>query len=373
MRRPISIFLSIMLVFSLAASTAAWADEETDLKAARDKISKTKAEIKVTKQKETELGNRIAELNKNIKQKEDEIKRLETEIARTRESIQVVEGELAAALADIETQNEDLDARLRAMYMNGEMGVLDIILTSADISEFMATLDIVKKIHESDVKLLESMEDKYTVIDAKRGELKSLEMDLESKEAAQKTQRSAIQADKDAVAKAKLETEEYLKKLSKQLDEETAEANRISDEIRKKQSAAQYVGGEMSWPVPGYYTISSPFGNRLHPLLKVKKMHTGIDIPAPAGTKVLAANSGTVIMAGWNNSYGNVVMIDHGGKKVTLYAHNSSLAVKEGQKVTKGDVIAYVGTTGSSTGNHCHFEVRENGDYKNPMNYLTKK
>jgi murein DD-endopeptidase MepM/ murein hydrolase activator NlpD len=102
-------------------------------------------------------------------------------------------------------------------------------------------------------------------------------------------------------------------------------------------------------------------------------MHTGMDIPAPTGTKVVAANSGSVMMAGWNNSYGNVVMIDHGGKIVTLYAHNSSLAVKEGQKVKQGDVIAYVGSTGSSTGPHCHFEVRVNGDYQNPRKWLSKQ
>jgi murein DD-endopeptidase MepM/ murein hydrolase activator NlpD len=109
----------------------------------------------------------------------------------------------------------------------------------------------------------------------------------------------------------------------------------------------------------------------MHPILKVKKMHTGLDIPAPTGTPVIAANDGTVIKSGWNNSYGNVVIVDHGGQIVTLYAHNSSLAVKEGEYVSKGQTIAYVGSTGNSTGPHCHFEVRVNGDYQNPKGWVS--
>ncbi|HVI41383.1 MAG TPA: M23 family metallopeptidase, partial [Anaerovoracaceae bacterium] len=116
--------------------------------------------------------------------------------------------------------------------------------------------------------------------------------------------------------------------------------------------------------------VTSEFGMRYHPILKVNKMHTGIDIGAASGTKVLAANSGTVIKAGWNNSYGNVVMIDHGGGIVTLYAHNSKLLVSTGDVVAKGQNISLVGSTGNSTGPHIHFEVRVNGEYKNPRDWL---
>jgi murein DD-endopeptidase MepM/ murein hydrolase activator NlpD len=131
-----------------------------------------------------------------------------------------------------------------------------------------------------------------------------------------------------------------------------------------------FIGGALGWPVPGYSKITSQFGNRMHPTLHVPKMHTGLDISCPTGTPIVASNGGTIIMAGWNNSYGNVVMIDHGGKIVTLYAHNSSLLVSEGDVVAQGQTIAYAGSTGNSTGPHCHFEVRVNGEYQNPEQWV---
>jgi len=102
-------------------------------------------------------------------------------------------------------------------------------------------------------------------------------------------------------------------------------------------------------------------------------MHTGIDIAVPSGTSVLAANAGKVIYSGYNGGYGNTVIIDHGGKISTLYAHNSKLLVKVGDKVEKGKVISKSGSTGLSTGPHLHFEVRENGQHVDPMKYLTGK
>ncbi len=128
----------------------------------------------------------------------------------------------------------------------------------------------------------------------------------------------------------------------------------------------------MQWPSKASTRITSPFGMRNHPILKVPKMHTGIDIGASSGTDILAANAGTVITAGWNNSYGYMVMIDHGGGIVTLYAHASKLLVSTGNVVARGQTIAKVGSTGMSTGPHLHFEVRLNGVYKNPLDYVSR-
>ena len=138
---------------------------------------------------------------------------------------------------------------------------------------------------------------------------------------------------------------------------------------------SEYTGGSMTWPLPGYYSITSPFGNRLHPILKVYKMHTGVDIAGAGcnGKNVVATADGKVIHAGWISGYGNTVMIDHGGGIVTLYAHSQKLLVKKGDTVTRGQAIMLVGSTGYATGPHLHFEVRVNGKYVNPVDgYISK-
>ena len=129
----------------------------------------------------------------------------------------------------------------------------------------------------------------------------------------------------------------------------------------------------MEWPVSGHTRISSPFGYRIHPIFKVKKLHTGIDIPAPTGTSIGAAAAGTVVYCDWLGGYGKAIMVDHGGGILTLYGHNSALVVSEGDTVSRGQTIAKAGSTGNSTGPHLHFEVRKNGSYVDPMPWLRGK
>lgn len=126
------------------------------------------------------------------------------------------------------------------------------------------------------------------------------------------------------------------------------------------------------WPVPGFKDISSPFGYRIHPISKEKKLHKGIDIPASYGTDIVATDYGVVTFSGVQNGYGNVVYLQHFDGKVSIYGHNSENVVKEGDIVSKGEVIAKIGSTGKSTGNHVHFEINVNGELKNPLDIITK-
>jgi murein DD-endopeptidase MepM/ murein hydrolase activator NlpD len=152
-----------------------------------------------------------------------------------------------------------------------------------------------------------------------------------------------------------------------------AEWEAILGEVELMEAGNVVIGnGTLSWPCQG--TITSEYGWRIRPNYGTKQLHGGIDIAVPTGTPIHAAEDGTVSFAGWKGSYGNAVIIDHGGSLgssvSTLYGHNSSLAVKAGAKVKRGDTIAYAGSTGNSTGPHCHFEVRINGVAKNPRSYL---
>lgn len=161
------------------------------------------------------------------------------------------------------------------------------------------------------------------------------------------------------------------KALEEEVDKLNDYAKEIEAEIVKLQrNTGPYSGGQMEWPAPGYYRITSYFGYRIHPILKTKKLHTGIDVGVPTGGDIVSAAAGVVIYSGSLGGYGNTIMVDHGGSIVTLYAHNSRLIVKENDLVKRGDVVAKAGSTGMSTGPHLHFEVRKNGVYQDPMTWL---
>ena len=126
--------------------------------------------------------------------------------------------------------------------------------------------------------------------------------------------------------------------------------------------------GSFVWPCSG--PITSYYGWRVHPIFGTRKYHSGMDIAVDTGTPIHAAAAGVIVYSGWMGGYGYAIMIDHGGGLVTIYGHNSSLAVGEGQRVSQGQVVAYAGSTGYSTGPHCHFEVRLHGEVTEPLNYL---
>jgi Membrane proteins related to metalloendopeptidases len=215
-----------------------------------------------------------------------------------------------------------------------------------------------------------TMKDQHKKVEAQKQQLETLQAKLLDQKQDQADKKASLQASRGEVQSLKSKVESNNEALEAQIDDLNAEADRWIDEIKKLQGNQAYAGGIFTWPSATSTRITSPFGYRIHPILKVKKLHTGIDIGAAAGTAVLAANNGNVIKAGWNNSYGNVVMIDHGGGIVTLYAHNSKLLVSTGDVVTKGQTIALVGSTGDATGPHIHFEVRVNGEYKDPMGWF---
>ena len=153
--------------------------------------------------------------------------------------------------------------------------------------------------------------------------------------------------------------------------------NQLLKQSGNEPATASYSGGQLGWPVPckvpASSSLSSGFVYRKKPIGSGYEYHSGYDIPAPYGSDIVAAEGGTVIYSGWMNGYGNTIMINHGGGIVTLYAHNSSLVVAKGATVTRGQVVAKCGSTGNSTGNHCHFEVRLNGTAVSPEPYLGVK
>ena len=370
MRKVISytlVFVLVMSFGSLGLTYAAKSSTQQQLDSVNNQLSDVQQQLNEGKKLENSLNKEIQNLQSKINATQAEINELNGDIEATQAQINKALAELDQLEKDMEVQNKNLNDRLRTMYKNGSAGFIDVLLGSTGIADLMTNMDRVQCIYDSDKQVMEDLQKQHEVIEAQRKQLLDLQKQLEVSKAAQAEKKAALNADKSVVADKKAEVAKDNAALAEMEAAFLAEANRLKAEILASQSSGtSYSGGSMAWPAPGVTRITSPFGYRIHPILKVKKLHTGIDIGAPSGTSIVAANSGKVIKAGWNNSYGYMVMIDHGGGIVTLYAHNSKLLVKNGDVVARGQKVAISGSTGQSTGPHLHFEVRVNGEYKDP-------
>ncbi|HWQ77734.1 MAG TPA: peptidoglycan DD-metalloendopeptidase family protein [Anaerovoracaceae bacterium] len=364
----VTLFAFIASVITVGAAFAG--NEQQQLNDVNQQIKQSESQLNAGKKKIKELNNQIQNLESQINATEKEINNLQGDISETEQKIAVEKENLAQKEKEMADQNDGLQKRLRTMYKNGDMGMLQVLLGSEDITDFMSNMDMVQKIFDNDVDILKELEEQHRVIEAKKKELETLQAQLQAQKRKEADKQSSLQASRGQVTSLKSEVESDNATWEAMLDDLNAEADRLVEEIRKLQGNQAYIGGDFIWPSDSSWRVTSEFGYRNHPILRVNKLHTGMDIGAASGTNVLAANGGTVIKAEWNNSYGNVVMIDHGEKIVTLYAHNSKLLVKNGDVVSQGQVIALVGATGDATGPHIHFEVRVDGQYKNPRDWL---
>jgi len=260
-----------------------------------------------------------------------------------------------------------------------------MLLDSSDFADLVQRTEFVTRLIRSDEEIANGLEgDRITLenataelnraldtVSAKRAEVRAEENNLRRLQGAQNGKRTAQQAVQNQKSALLAQTKKNVARLRAAAEAEEEESARISRLLRSGSShgSGKYAG-TMTWPTPGHNRVGSQFGMRMHPILHVKKMHNGIDISAPSGAKIVAAGSGTVIFAGVRGGYGKCTMIDHGNGLVSLYAHQSRISVSVGTKVTAGQAIGAVGSTGLSTGPHLHFEVRVNGTPVNPLSYL---
>ena len=332
----------------------------------------TESKLKANQEKQEELDDKINNLNKKTEKIEEKIKSSNERIEKINKESEKLKKEIKQLEEDITSNQESLAERLKVINNNYTLGYLKVILSSNSISDFLNNIYIVQEVVKQDKQMLNDLENN-------KNEVKDKKEILDKNKEEEKVIKDELVKDKENLDKDKIELknlkeelvkeeEELEKKLQKIAAQKTAASSDSNNLVNSNSSSTVISNG--SWPVPGYSRVSSPFGYRIHPVLGIKKLHTGIDIPAPTGTPTVAVSSGTVIYSGVQGSYGNTVMIQHDNGLVSLYAHNSSLVVKVGDKVKKGQVVAKIGSTGRSTGPHLHFEIRVNGTAQNPLNYL---
>lgn len=364
-------FISI-LVFLCVIANIAFGATQTQLNNKKNELNNAKTQLNNVKKQESNTLAQINNLDSDINTTETLIENTELEIARLEESQKITEQNIEYAQKEYDEKYQLRTDRVLVYYKLGISSADEIEYSVEDETEAIHMNHLINKIMEYDNALVDELEADRIALEEKKAELQEaqtrcaeLKDELEEKKIALEETK-----EKRVAYMAELKTSE--KALSDSVDKLNAEAKALEAELAKTASSSKntkYTGGTMTWPLPGYYIITSPFGNRLHPILKVYKLHTGVDIAGAGcnGANVVAANSGTVIKATYSTAYGNYIVIDHGGGITTLYAHSSKLLVKQGDYVTKGQTIMKVGTTGYSTGPHLHFEVRENGTYVNPL------
>lgn len=426
-------FITILaFVLALCMSTSVFAtnlnDAKKDLESIVDEINESKQELNQVKDDKDVVRDQLNQIEKELYEKEKELSSVENQLNNTQQELEIVKDELQEAEEELALTQDKLEslkkelqqaidqakeqeelnaARLRAMYMNSTTSYLELLLESKSLNDLLNRVDMIVQMVAYDHQVFDSMqmyrdeveqrkldcEDQEQKIQEYKHGIEEKKAELEKKEQQIQASREQISRQKQEIQSAQNEKEALMNQLSEeeariqkeldQMEKESKALEKLIQELTRKAQEAKKGsnrGGSgnssgMMWPVPGFTHISSGYGMRFHPILKRNKMHSGIDISGNGrnirNKPAVAANDGVVILAEYYGSYGNCVIIDHGGGISTLYAHGESIPVYVGQSVKKGDTVLRIGSTGRSTGPHLHFEVRVGGKTDNPLNYVS--
>lgn len=389
--RLLSLALAVILLIPLTgpmmvtqASAEVTKGQINSLKSEADKLAAEKKEI------QNQLKAIRADKNKAVDQKEllesqinviqAEIDNITAQIDGYTQLIDLKSEELVDAQKREAVQYQLFCQRIRAMEEQGEVSYWSILFASDSFSDLLDNYIMIEEIIEYDNSVMDSLAALRQQLEAAKAELEEARAGQESARQAQenaKAELDAQEAEVNALIKDISADEDKLEAMEAQLkkaaDAMDAEIKRLEKEYAAQIANVPSESGYL-WPLPASInTLSSLFGGRKHPITGKAHKHTGIDIPAAKNTHIYAAKSGVVTTSAKHSSYGNYVVVSHSDGTSTLYAHMNKRGVSVGQTVKQGQVVGYVGTTGSSTGNHLHFEIRVKGDRVDPVNYFKDK
>ncbi|MCF7935258.1 MAG: peptidoglycan DD-metalloendopeptidase family protein [Synergistales bacterium] len=404
---PLMLLFCVALAFLTIAAGTAWADpsvqdlrdmitrNEKRLSDIERKVEYHKARLQESTQKEQNVLQELKRLTDEIALAEQRLSLLELKQEKTRKRLAELQKEIADTEERIASIRTLLGERIIALYKHGDdMGELSLLLASQNAQDALKTTYYLNRMVRQDEELFnESIEHKHR-LDAARSELVKQQKLLARQRAAEEKKKEEFVAIRNKrntfLEQLRSRREEHkstvqeLRRLEEQVERQIhqllvrkrqalerkrrEEAKKAMERGERPRPVLKKPSGPLAWPVRG--EVTSPFGMRQHPVFGTRMRHTGVDIDADQGDPVRAAATGEVLYAGWLRGYGQIVILEHGGKLSTVYAHLSSIRVREGQRVSQGTVLGQVGSTGVSTGPHLHFEVRKDGDATDPMRYL---
>lgn len=421
MKNRLKIITAIMLtlIFCMQPVCNVQATEESNLSEAQQEkktlendLQKAKELIDSLKGSKEDIQSEVEKLDKQLNEISGKVKELESRLSKKRQEIADTESALNKAKEQEKKQYRNMKKRIQFMYENGQTSYVEMLLSADSFTDFLNAVEYITQISQYDRKMLKEyqkmqvtiadtqktletdyaslqslqakvQEEKQAVAaleSAKKGELNDVADDLTDAQTVAKAYEAEIQAQNEVIAQIQAAQKRAAEQQAAQQQAQAAEENQgATDAAGENQNTAQNTTpsgngqstGSMMWPCPSSKRVTSDYGPRTSPTNGASSNHKGIDIGAAYGADIVAADGGTVLVATYSSSGGNYVIIDHGGGLCTVYMHASSLTVSAGQTVSKGQVIAKVGSTGISTGNHLHFGVTLNGVYVSPWGYVS--
>lgn len=406
MRKKVKAIIALALIGAISFNTGvrkptatSISDIEEEKKKNQEKMDEAQSVVDQLKDEQNDIMASIAALDQKVEEFSNEIHEVEAKIVELQAEIVVVQQDLEVAKAEVQKQYDAMKKRIQYAYENGNVEYIDVLFSTADVSDVINQSEYVDQVYNYDAKCLEKLVQAKREVANKEVILQTSLDSLSEYEAEIKSNQEAIEAmiegKTDQVKKYNDSIDDYEGLIAQyQADNERLDAQiaqieaaieeerrRKAEEARRKAQEEALANGTtvsddimiyydnapstLRWPVSTGGKVTSEFGPRWG------RNHNGMDIACPMNTPIVACENGTVVMTGYDNSMGNYVMVNHGGGMITIYMHNTSIVVGVGQEVVRGQVVAYSGSTGNSTGPHCHIGVKVNGSYVDPRVFLT--
>lgn len=382
-RRIVSVvaaLLALMMIGSvLLSALPAFAVTKSEVDALKSKVAAATAKKKELKEQVSSLSSDLSALAKQITLLDSQIEAQEDEIAAQEELLAQLETlidektvQLELSEAEQAAQYERMKERVRYMVEHDSTSYLSILLSAESFADFLNRWEIVRQINLRDDRLFDELKDTRDKVAAEKAELEQTQAEAQETRAQMEANRAELESQREAKVAQQQKIESQKNEANAAYAEMIEQEETLMEQYKKAaaelSAQSTYVGGTFMWPLPAANNvITCKYGYRTHPVTGKYKLHTGIDLRATTGTKVYAANGGTVTTSGYSSAWGNYIIINHGGGYTTLYAHLSRRNVSKGTTVKQGDVIGLSGNTGYSTGPHLHFEIDKNGSSYDPL------